>query len=149
MSDAELWEKLTQALANKGNEGVFDGFEKRDNIEADDKSLSDGVFDEKSGDILIKRTICSTDESGKVVEIVIEYNGGVPAKKIRKENGNTVSTTKFSKKVDKKGNIYTVATTLKADLSTEELTLNNIDENAEYAALIANEVENKTKINLS
>ena len=54
------------------------------------------VFIETEDGEVIRRTIRRNDQSGNLIETIINYNGGKPVNKVEKKNGNTVSATEYT-----------------------------------------------------
>ena len=132
MSDAQLRDKLNQALTNRGNWGEFDGFVKGDNEVVAEQTQQLAQQRTTAENKIEERIISHTEENGKIVEVVIQYKDGKPFKKIKTENGNTVETTTYSEEeVDGFEKVISISTE-RRDGSTERTYATKIDENGNY-----------------
>ncbi len=147
LSEKQLQAELNKVLTNNKNWRSFDGVEittstKEEQAVTTGETVShykneagDEVTEKKQGETLLERVIKHTDENNKVIETVITYQEGKPVRKTKKENGETVSTTSYTKNSADNGVEYFTVNTENKDGSQDIINTAFIGQNGELYEL--------------
>ena len=141
LSEEELQAELTKAIAGNKNsaddmglvvEKTDEGVIRQDKEFTTDENGNEVLTETEDGEV-IRRTIRSKDQSGNLIETIVNYNGGKPVYKIVKKNGNTVSATKFIYHEESEDSFeYVTLETENSDRSSMKINVLSTDEYGNY-----------------